>query len=99
MKAKKRKTFSEMREETAEEAAESAWARASQASELRRYFMKKGNARSARTCSHIKVRSLSNSRRILPEEIVETIDDSYQVGLPSVRWKGKGAFHVPFDRV
>ncbi len=94
----KRLTFKEILETTKEKAAESAWGRAADASRLRRRLTTQRRFAAAQSCGEIKARALELAASLLPERVRVTIDDDYQVGLLSIRWKGRGRFHLPLGR-
>jgi hypothetical protein len=90
-----RTTFREIVDASREEAAEAAWERAKRASTLRGSFAARRRLSEAGRCGEAKAAALKLVSTLLPDEVRVTIDDDYQVGLVSVRWKGHGRFHLP----
>jgi hypothetical protein len=91
----RRPTFRETFENSRTEAAEATWERARQASRLRHGLMRSGNYRAARIMGELKDRCLTRTVEILPDQVRVGIDDSYQIGMLSVQWRGHGRFHLP----
>lgn len=91
----KRMTFNEILENTRKQAAETAWDRAAEASRLRHLLRANRKFAAARSCGEIKARALQLAASLLPESVRITIDGDRHIGLLSVRWKGRGCFHLP----
>jgi hypothetical protein len=92
-----RLTFRQILGNSRVETATTAWERASVASRLRHGLVSVGHHRGARRLGELKARCLERVVEILPEQVRVTIDNDYQVGLISVRWPGRGRFHLPAD--
>jgi len=92
---KRRKTFKDILEATKLEAASNAWNRAVEASKLRHIAANQGERRSARKLAEIKVEAIRTAIGLLPEQITTSLDDDYQIGLLSIRWRGHGWLHLP----
>lgn len=99
MHHKARMTFREILIQTRAAAAESAWRRATIASSLRRVLAARGDRRGAARLAEAKMAALRLVATLLPEQVKLTVDDDYQVGLVSIRWRGHGRFHLPADTV
>ncbi len=93
----KRITFAETLENTRKLAAESAWNRASVASSLRRCLKNTRNFRAQLLLGFLKKEALRIAVNLNPKEIIVGIDDDYQIGMLSVRWKGHGRYHLPME--
>lgn len=89
-------TFQEIIEASRPEAAALAWERGELAGQLRYEMIRSKNFRAARRFGDLKTRAFERAAEILPEIEVK-IDSDYQVGLLSVRWPGRGRFHLPPD--
>ncbi len=90
-----RLTFRQIVDESCVETATSAWERAKSASRLRHGLAI--NQRAARRMGELKARCLARAAEILPDQVMVTIDDDFQIGLVSIRWPGHGRFHLPLD--
>ena len=95
MPPRNRSSFGQIRESTKTLAAESAWARAQQASALRHLMLSQHRYAAAGRLGEMKEAALKLAVKLLPEHFMVTIDADYQVGLVSVRWKGHGRCHLP----
>ena len=95
MKTSRNTNFREILEHSRGEAAERAWARAGLASALRHSCVTKKKCYQAARLGLMKAQSLRLAATLLPEQVHVTIDDDYQIGLVSIRWKGHGRFHLP----
>ena len=90
----KKITFAEILNETKAEASESAWNRARLASGLRHLCFKQHNHKASNLFALIKKEALKLAVSLNPAEITVGMDDTYQIGMLSVRWK-KERFHLP----
>jgi len=98
MKQKRRnRTFQSILNDSQRDAGVAAWERACRASALRRLTSGKSRSATARQLAKIKRDSIRAAITLVPDEIVTTIDDDYQIGLLSVRWPGRGRLHLPAD--
>jgi hypothetical protein len=95
MGASSRTVFRDIVDSTRQAAAESAWTRARQASELRHSAVAHGNRRAARKFAEIKKAALVLAACVLPERVAVSIDKSHHVGFVSIRFKGSGGLHLP----
>ena len=92
-------TFRSIVEDSRRDAALTAWKRARRASSLRRIASDRGQTQTARQLAEIKRDAIRTAIALVPDEIVTTIDDDFQIGLLSVRWPGQGRLHLPADTV
>jgi len=76
-------------------AAKIAWDRACLASRLRRTVTAQGRWKSARKLSALKLKDIRLAFRLAPEYLTVGIDGECQIGLPSIRWTGRGRLHLP----
>lgn len=91
----KRITFAETLEIARKPAAESAWNRARVASSLRFSLNGNKNFKARVILGILKKEALRIAVNLNPKEIIVGIDDDYQIGMLSVRWKGHGSYHLP----
>lgn len=97
MRNRSNRNFRQICDSSRREAASAAWERASRASVLRRALTAQRRFTAARYCGEVKAQALRIAASLLPREVRVTIDADYQIGLVSVRWKGRGRFHLPAD--
>ena len=90
----KKTTFAEILKDTKAKASESAWNRARLASGLRHLCFKQHNHKASKLFGLIKKEALKLALYLNPAEITIGLDDSYQVGLLSIRFKQE-RFHLP----
>ncbi|MEI7488421.1 MAG: hypothetical protein WCJ72_13630 [Chryseobacterium sp.] len=90
----KKITFAEILNDTKAKASESAWNRARLASRLRHLCFKQHNHKASNLLGLIKKEALKLAIYLNPAEITVGMDDTYQIGMLSVRWK-KERFHLP----
>lgn len=90
----KKTTFAEILNDTKAKASESAWNRARLASGLRHLCFKQHNHKASNLLGLIKKEALKLAASLNPAEITVGMDDTYQIGMLSVRWK-KERFHLP----
>lgn len=90
----KRITFAETLKLTKPKASESAWNRARLASELRHLCFKQNNHQASNRLGLIKKEALKLAHALNPSEITVGMDDTYQIGMLSIRWKQE-RFHLP----
>ena len=90
----KKITFAEILNNTKAKASESAWNRARVASGLRHLCFKQHNHKASNLLGLIKKEALKLAASLNPAEISIKIDDTYQVGMLSIRWKQE-RFHLP----
>lgn len=90
-------SFRQILEDARTQAAEAAWARAAEASKLRHLMLMKRHFAAAQRFGEMKQAALKRAVGLVPEQIKVTIDDEYHVGLLSVRWAGRGRYHLPID--
>ena len=90
----KKTTFADILNDTKAEASESAWNRARLASGLRHLCFKQHNHTASNLFGLIKKEALKLALSLNPVEITVGMDDTYQIGMLSVRWK-KERFHLP----
>jgi len=90
----KKITFAEILNDTKAGASESAWNRARLASRLRHLCFKQHNHKASNLLGLIKKEALKLAIYLNPAEITVGMDDTYQIGMLSVRWK-KERFHLP----
>ena len=90
----KKTTFEEILKDTKAGASESAWNRARLASGLRHLCFKQHNHKASNLLGLIKKEALKLAASLNPAEITVGMDDNYQIGMLSVRWK-KERFHLP----
>ena len=90
----KKTTFADILNDTKAEASESAWNRARLASGLRHLCFKQHNHKASNLFGLIKKEALKLALSLNPVEITVGMDDTYQIGMLSVRWK-KERFHLP----
>ena len=90
-----RKTFNEVLNDTRECAAKNSWARARQASKLRKIT----TGKTRKFLGRIKIKAINRVIEIVPEQVKIRIDTTYCVGMPSVRWKGHGKLHLPMRNI
>ena len=97
MKRRNRLAFREICEAARVDAAERS--RKTGALSLRLYHSIPARTRraTARRLAQIKQQKLLNAYRLLPEIIRQGIDSDHQIGLPTLRWPGRGAYHLPAD--
>jgi hypothetical protein len=96
-----RETFAQMCVRLRVESGRTAWARALRASRLRHVAKYQRQYCGARTLARIKSESIARAQELAPTMICITIDHEYQIGLPSIRWRGRdGArLHLPHSRL
>ena len=75
-------------------ASESAWNRARLASELRHLCFKQNNHQASNLLGLIKKEALKLAYALNPSEIKVGMDDTYQIGMLSIRWRQE-RFHLP----
>lgn len=92
-----RLTFREIVDMERVTAARIAWDRACVASHLRRAVVSQGRRKSARQLASVKLEAIKLAFRLAPECLTVGIDGEYQIGLPSIRWAGRGRLHLPVD--
>jgi hypothetical protein len=97
MTVKNQSSFRQIRESARKQAAESAWSRAEQASAFRHLMVSQRRFAAARRFGEMKEAALKLAVSLLPEQVTVTIDDDYQIGMLSIRWKGHGRLHLPPD--
>jgi len=90
----KKTTFAEILNDTKAKASESAWNRARVASGLRHLCFKQHNHKASKLFGLIKKEALKLAASLNPAEISIKIDDTFHVGLLSIRWKQE-RFHLP----
>ena len=90
----KKTTFAEILKDTKAGASESAWNRARLASGLRHLCFKQHNHKASNLLGLIKKEALKLAASLNPAEITVGMDDTFQIGMLSVRWK-KERFHLP----
>ena len=90
----KKTTFAKILKDTKAGASESAWNRARLASGLRHLCFKQHNHKASNLLGLIKKEALKLALYLNPAEITVGLDDSYQVGLLSIRFKQE-RFHLP----
>ncbi len=90
----KKTTFAEILNDTKAKASESAWNRARLASGLRHLCFKQHNHKASNLLGLIKKEALKLAASLNPAEITVGMDDTFQIGMLSVRWK-KERFHLP----
>ena len=90
----KKITFAEILNDTKAKASESAWNRARLASGLRHLCFKQHNHKASNLLGLIKKEALKLALYLNPAEITVGMDDTYQVGMLSIRWKQE-RFHLP----
>ena len=90
----KKTTFAEILNDTKAKASESAWNRARLASGLRHLCFKQHNHKASNLFGLIKKEALKLAASLNPAEITVGMDDTYQVGMLSIRWKQE-RFHLP----
>ena len=90
----KKTTFAEILKDTKAGASESAWNRARLASRLRHLCFKQHNHKASNLLGLIKKEALKLAIYLNPAEITVGMDDTYQIGMLSVRWKQE-RFHLP----
>lgn len=90
----KKTTFADILNDTKAEASKSAWNRARLASELRHLFFKQHNHKASNLFGLIKKEALILAVALNPAEITVGMDDTYQIGMLSVRWKQE-RFYLP----
>lgn len=95
MTQNKRVNFNAIVEGARFNAADSAWKRAKKASLLRHLMAKRRRFKAAKRFAKVKAEALQLAASLLPEQIVVTIDNDYQIGLVSVSWPGRGKLHLP----
>jgi hypothetical protein len=83
----KKTTFAEILKDTKAKASESAWNRARLASRLRHLCFKQHNHKASNLFGLIKKEALKLAASLNPAEISIKIDDTYQVGMLTNRWK------------
>jgi hypothetical protein len=95
MKTLPHPTFAEIVEESRKAAAESAWNRAKQASQLRHLAVRSRHSRAARVAGRIKANAIRLVTHLVPEQVRVTVDRDYHVGFLSIRLNGHGKLHLP----
>lgn len=88
-----RLTFGEILEQTRLVSARHAWDRAKVASLYRKAAIERGCS-GVRSLSRIKTNAARRAFELAPEYVTIGLDDDFQVGLPSVRWRGLGRLHL-----
>ena len=97
-KSKRRNmNFSDILAATREQAAESAWARASLASNLRHALMDAGDFRNATALGRIKGQALARAASLLPREVRVGIDSERQIGLVIALGEAESRRRTPQD--
>ena len=90
----KRITFAEILNDTKTAAFQSAWNRAKLASALRHLCFRQHNHKASNLFGLIKKEALKLAASLNPAEISIKIDDTFQVGMLSIRYKQE-RFHLP----
>lgn len=92
-----RETFAQMCVRLRVESGRTAWAKALKASRLRHALRSQRHYCGAMILARIKSESIARAQELAPTMICITIDHEYQIGLPSICWRGRdgGRLHLP----
>jgi len=93
--AGRRSTFKDILEDTRVGAARQAWERAKLASLYRKAALNRGYYWAMPVLSEIKCAAARRAYELAPEHVTIGIDDDFHLGLPSIRWAGRGRLHLP----
>jgi len=88
-------TFREIVEQNRLPSAQRAWNRACVASRLRHLAVTQGRRASAAVLGRLKIQAVMRAVELCPEKVGLSIDDDFQIGLPTAEWRGRGRLHLP----